>query len=49
MIWVILTFFGIFFLVKFGEMGVLEFFCLARSAENVEKMTVKGGEIVDFF
>ena len=30
-------------------MGGLEFFCLACSAENFEKVTVKGGEIWDFW
>ena len=33
----------------FGEMGGLTNFFLACSAENFEKVTVKGGEIGDFF
>ena len=41
--------FGVIFLVKCGEMGNLTIFFLARSAENFEKVTVKGGEIGDFF
>ena len=35
--------------MKCGEMGGLEMFCLALSAEKSEKVTVNVGEIVDFF
>ena len=42
-------FFWVIFLVKCGEMGGLTYFFLAHSEENFEKVTVKGGEIGDFF
>ena len=36
-------------MVKCCEMGGFKIMCSVRSAENFEKVTVKGGEIGDFF
>ena len=41
--------FWVIFLVKCGEMSGFTIISLAHSRENFEKVTVKGGEIGDFF